>query len=58
MENFFQDFSYSEKYDFNFAIMNFPQHSHVQCIRKYPSVFLPCTIFAPGKVAKTMWEVL
>jgi hypothetical protein len=24
---------------------------------KYPSVFLPCTIFAPGKVDKTMCEV-
>ena len=23
----------------------------VECVRKYPSVFLPCTIFVPGKVA-------
>jgi hypothetical protein len=27
-------------------------------VRKYPSVFLPCTIFTPGKVDKTMCEVL
>jgi hypothetical protein len=27
-------------------------------VRKYPSVFLPCTKSAPGKVDKTMCEVL
>jgi hypothetical protein len=32
---------------------------YVECAgSKYPSVFLPCTIFAPGKVDKTMCEVL
>ena len=31
--------------------------AEVSSIRKYPSVFLPCTIFAPGRVAQRSIEI-